>query len=122
MDIDGLDNKKLKKALETCGTYMTEIKDDTHGHLHVEIATRKVPTIGTKWFICCSTPKEPNQHVGNFDKVLHGKVLKASWDRWCVNKDGNNDEELETEQEPEQAPEQTPSPQQPTPSATTPTI
>jgi len=115
MDLDDVDNSKLQKALETCGTHMTEIKDGTHGHLCIEITKRKLPVLGqTKWFICCSTPDAPNQHVGNFDKKLFGKMLQASWDRHTSAAVPEEDE-LDTEQTLAPAP----SPPQTTATATT---
>jgi len=70
MKPDGADNSKLQKALETCGTLMMKIEDSTHGCLHIEIVKKKLQSVGTKWFICCSVPKEPDLHIGNFDKVF----------------------------------------------------
>ena len=122
MDIPKLDNGKLQKALETSGTHMAEIKDDTHGHLFIEIIQRKIPCYGNKWFVGCFTPQAPNEHVGNFDKVLFGKTLQASWEQYASAV--TNKEELETEQEPipaqptQPAVPPTPSPSQPQPNTT----
>jgi len=111
---DTVDNSKLRKALETCGTLMMKIEDSTHGYLHIEMIKRKLPTLAqTKWFICCSTPKEPNQCVGNFDKALYGKVLQESWDRWV---DKREEDEMDHEEQASLQPTQ--SPQQPTPITT----
>jgi len=104
MKMDKLDNGRLQKALETSGTLMTRIEDSAHGYLYIEITKKKLPYLGTKWFICCSTAEVPNPYVGNFDKILYGKVLQASWDRWTQEEE--NTALLETEER---------SPAQPTP-------
>jgi len=65
LEVEGLDNKRLKKALEISGTFMTKIEDSTHGHLFIEMTTRKFAGVGTKWFIGCFTRDHPNEHLGN---------------------------------------------------------
>jgi len=97
---------------------MTKTEDSTHGHLCIEIIQRKLPEIGTKWFICRSAPKQPNPHVGNFNKALCGKVLTASCNRWIDDND-DSEEELETEHQEHQPPVQ-PTPSPPQPSTATP--
>jgi len=112
MQLEGINHGKLQRALEFCGTHMTNIEDSTHGHLHIEIILKRLPPpLGIKPFICCSTPKAPNKYVGNFDKSLFGKVLQASWERW-INKTDDEDE-LVTEQNPPAQPTPRPSPPQP---------
>jgi len=114
MDFDDVDNGMLFKALEVTGVYNTEVQDSTHGHLRIEITKKKLPALKqVKWFLCCSTPNHPNLYVGNYDKVLYGKVLQASWDRWINDDNNDEDEALATEQEQQPA-QPTPSPHQPT--------
>ena len=119
LNIDKLDNGKLRKALEVSGKLMTKVEDSTHGHLYIEITTRKLPSIGTKWFIGCFTPKEPNEYVGNFDKNLFGRTLVASWNRW-MNNEKDIDEELVEREQPPVQPTQQASPPQNAASTTTP--
>ena len=127
MDIEGLDNGKLKKALEVTGKYMTDIPDSTHGFLHVEIIKRRL-SIGIKWFLCVSTPKCPDLYSTKLDNALFGKSLQASWDRWSGNEDEDEIEEAIAALEPDSSTEQavvllqpTASPTLPQPAMTTPT-
>jgi len=121
MDIEGLDNRSVMKALEVSGTHMTKIDYSTHGFLYLEITKRRIDNEGMRWFLCCSTPKQPDNYSRG-DSKLFGKVLHAAWDRY-FNKKGELEKEttmleevvMEQEQNIEQpTPQQRSSPEQTT--------
>lgn len=119
MKINELDNRKLMKALEATGSYMTKIDNATHGFLHVETTKRRIDNVGIRWFLCCSTPDKPDQHSKG-DSKLFGKVLNGSYDRYNNKGEETVDETAASESlaNTEQAQQDTHSPSQPTATTT----
>lgn len=116
-NMETLDNGKIKRALERTGNYMTKIPDNNHGFLHLEITQKRLPApLGIKWFICCSSEKNPDLcTLGNYDKFLFGKMLQANWDRHTSAAVAEDEEKEETDVlEPSESTAQAQSPTQPT--------
>ena len=115
MDIAKLDNKRLMKALETCGIYKVKVTDKTHGFLYIEIVKRNIDAVGKRWFICVSSETKPDVHSSKLTGDLFGKVLHASWNRHMsavANEEEDDDKVVLETQLPTQP---TPLPPQPSP-------